>query len=288
MRDINMRNAAFGEELYSGMVLLPLNDESACLTFSERELLVFYCREGSMTCSENENRLLIHTGETVVKPVMGEENQIYVQGSGLVLRLILSAIPENLSKIADGIDFPLKEWCEQFFHTRKHVSHFAGDTMFCGDSELRTVYSHLLSLNKNVGFRRLGLLELFVTLGEMEMITAGSGTVCPRGQQQLAHRTAEYLQSHMDGRVTLAELAEHFHVSGTQLKLSFKAVYGTSVYSYIRTRKMETAARLLLETDFSVLEIAGQLGYENGSKFASAFRAVMGHSPSEFRKKQAV
>ena len=47
---------------------------------------------------------------------------------------------------------------------------------------------------------------------------------------------------------------------------------------------MEMAAKLLAETDESILEIAGRIGYENGSKFARAFRDVMGISPGRYRR----
>ena len=43
----------------------------------------------------------------------------------------------------------------------------------------------------------------------------------------------------MDRKVTLNMLAETFHVSATLIKTCFKDVYGVSVYSYIRTQKME-------------------------------------------------
>jgi AraC-like DNA-binding protein len=48
---------------------------------------------------------------------------------------------------------------------------------------------------------------------------------------------------------------------------------------------MTAASKLLAETDQSILEIAGKYGYENGSKFAGAFRSVMGTSPSEYRRR---
>ena len=40
---------------------------------------------------------------------------------------------------------------------------------------------------------------------------------------------------------------------------------------------------MLANTDRPILEIAGQFGYDNGSKFAKAFRDVMGASPTGFR-----
>ena len=74
-----------------------------------------------------------------------------------------------------------------------------------------------------------------------------------------------------------------FHVSQTVLKGAFKGVYGVPVYSYMRTQKMQSAALLLKQTDLPVMEIAGRSGYDNGSKFAAAFRDIMGMSPNEYR-----
>ena len=49
--------------------------------------------------------------------------------------------------------------------------------------------------------------------------------------------------------------------------------------AFLRARRMRYAAELLRRSDESVLAIAGQLGYDNASKFARAFRQVMGVSP---------
>ena len=45
----------------------------------------------------------------------------------------------------------------------------------------------------------------------------------------------------------------------------------------------EAAAELLRQTNRTVLDIAGQFGYDNASKFAKAFRDVIGVSPREYR-----
>ena len=268
------------EELYAGMSLFLIGNGVEQSIPGKERLLIFYCREGNMTCSDGGKEMIVRSGEMVVKAVFSDSVRVHSYGSGLALALVPGEVPDNLSKLASGIDFPLRSWCEPFF------SGNAGETMFCVDGDLRTLLSRLMSDGKRESFYRLGVLELLVSLGEIELVTAGSGTVCPRGQQQLARRVADYLCENMDDRITLVQLAEHFHVSGTQLKLSFKAVYGVSIYAYIRTQKMEEAAKMLIDTDLSVLEIAGRLGYENGSKFASAFRAVKGFSPSQFRKRE--
>ena len=106
--------------------------------------------------------------------------------------------------------------------------------------------------------------------------------VCP--QVELAKSVSEYLAENMDHRVTLEQLSENFHISGTQIKNVFKGVYGVSLYAYTRALKMESAAYMLEYTDRTVMDIAGDHGYDNSSKFARAFREVKGVTPSEYRK----
>ena len=64
-------------------------------------------------------------------------------------------------------------------------------------------------------------------------------------------------------------------------------VYGKPLYQCIRAYKMRVAARLLEETDCTVLDIAGEFGYGNSSNFAAAFREVLGASPGEYRQKNS-
>ena len=100
----------------------------------------------------------------------------------------------------------------------------------------------------------------------------------------LAKEVSAYMISNMNSRITLDDLTKKFHVSGTQLKTTFKGVYGVSIYSYIRKQKMQSAAQMLRNCDDTVLEIAGRYGYENGSKFAKAFKETIGLSPNAYRQ----
>ena len=66
----------------------------------------------------------------------------------------------------------------------------------------------------------------------------------------------------------------------TLLKGRFRALFGTSVFAYLRQIRMEEARRLLLERHLNVTEVAQRVGYANPSKFAAAFRRQFGKSPS--------
>ena len=85
-------------------------------------------------------------------------------------------------------------------------------------------------------------------------------------------------------RITIETLSEQFDVPTSTLKRCFKGVYGTTIHQYLKECRINAAKRLLHETNQSILEIANAVGYENGSKFTSAFKEATGVTPSSYRK----
>lgn len=84
---------------------------------------------------------------------------------------------------------------------------------------------------------------------------------------------------------TIEELSEKFEMSQTALKSCFKNIYGNSINSYLQNYKINMAASLLRkEKEMSVADIAGSVGYESQSKFASIFKKIIGYTPMEYRK----
>ena len=94
-----------------------------------------------------------------------------------------------------------------------------------------------------------------------------------------------FICENMDSHFTIEELSNKFDMPPTAMKLCFKNVFGLPVFTYARRERMKLAAKQLRECDRGILEIAGEVGYNNGSKFAHAFQDVMGMTPKEYRKK---
>ena len=107
-----------------------------------------------------------------------------------------------------------------------------------------------------------------------------------RSHNALAEAVRAYLDERQDRRVTLQEMEMEFHTSGTMLKICYKDRFGESLYADTKARKMRSAARMLMESELTVLEVARRFGYDNASKFASAFRSVLGASPTEYRNRE--
>lgn len=87
-----------------------------------------------------------------------------------------------------------------------------------------------------------------------------------------------------DKHYTLEWLAKEYDISLTQMKNCFKEIYGAPIFSFMREYRMNRAAMLLKSTRDSVADIGIQVGYDNPSKFISAFKEIMGKTPLEYRK----
>lgn len=105
--------------------------------------------------------------------------------------------------------------------------------------------------------------------------------------QEHARMAREYealMTSRLDEHITAKSVALEFGISETSLKNYFKIVFGENISSYMRKYRMETAGRLLRETDRSIAEISVDVGYSGQNKFAAAFRSYYGMNPLEYRK----
>lgn len=72
------------------------------------------------------------------------------------------------------------------------------------------------------------------------------------------------------------------------VKEIFKAVYGQPIATYMKEFRVRQAMKLLRETDFTIADIASQVGYQTQGKFSSAFQSIVKMSPREYRKIQGI
>lgn len=96
-------------------------------------------------------------------------------------------------------------------------------------------------------------------------------------------RARLFLEGNVDRNVRLAELAELSNVSTWYFTKIFHALYGEGPQAMAARLRLVHAARLLLETTWSVSEIGAVCGFENNCSFSRAFRERHGVPPSVYR-----
>lgn len=76
------------------------------------------------------------------------------------------------------------------------------------------------------------------------------------------------------------DLARRLGANVTTLQANFKAAFGTTIFGYVRNRRLEMARVLLLDHGLGVAEAGYRVGFTNASAFTAAYRRHFGHSPS--------
>ncbi len=94
-------------------------------------------------------------------------------------------------------------------------------------------------------------------------------------------RVIDYIDSHLESRLTLAELAGVAGLGVSQFKVLFKQAFGLPVHQYVIQRRVEHATRLLLRGDMSIARVALAAGFAHQSHMARCMRRVIGVTPSD-------
>lgn len=98
----------------------------------------------------------------------------------------------------------------------------------------------------------------------------------------------EYIEKHMQGNCTQADIAKAACVSLSALQKMFRYTFGYSVNEYILKRKMTVAAEKLASSTIPISELAIKYGYCSTESFSRAFLKVNCVLPSEYRKGKKV
>ena len=97
-------------------------------------------------------------------------------------------------------------------------------------------------------------------------------------------RVLVHIQDHLDGDLSLAELARVGCFSPYHFHRVFRGMTGEPVHAHIKRLRLESAAFKLRRTNRRVTDIALDTGYESIESFARAFRQTFGVSPRRFRE----
>lgn len=100
----------------------------------------------------------------------------------------------------------------------------------------------------------------------------------------LVTNARRYIMMHYQEDLTIGVIADACGISPSYLELLFKQAMDCTVTSYIQKVRCEHAALFLSTTNFSAIEIALEVGFNNRQHFARVFRSVMGVTPREYRQ----
>ena len=104
------------------------------------------------------------------------------------------------------------------------------------------------------------------------------------GSHPLLDDIVLYMQQHIGEKLTLEQLARHFHVSRSHIKSLFAQYKQTGAIHFFIRMKIRCAKDYLRESDYNVSQIAELLGYDNIYYFCNQFKQSENMSPLEYRR----
>ena len=154
---------------------------------------------------------------------------------------------------------------------------------------IKHIFHELYSVPEKIRqqYMALKVIEILLFLEALEIKTDNKEhPYFYKAQVEKVKAIHKLMTQNIDKHYTLDELSKKFNISLTIMKKCFKNIYGDSIFSYMKTYKMNQAAIYLkTQKELNVCDIAGIVGYESPGKFSNAFKSVMGMTPLEYRKK---
>ncbi|MFZ9387593.1 MAG: helix-turn-helix domain-containing protein [Chitinophagaceae bacterium] len=170
----------------------------------------------------------------------------------------------------------------------RHRSSFTKILPLCGKTRmvLEGVLNHTYSdslenIYINAQTQMLLLYSLDCMLGEKEIDVINCKFLANEADREKIIRAREILVQHIGEPITIKELSRKVAINECYLKKGFKELFGTTVFDFYQSQRMEHAKYLLYEKGLSVTEVSMLLGYSSISHFSTAFKKHTGLKPCE-------
>jgi len=97
-------------------------------------------------------------------------------------------------------------------------------------------------------------------------------------------KVRDYIDSHIAGRVLVADLCALVQRSDAHFSRAFKRTFGESPHAFLVRRRVELAARYMLTTDAPLSDIALRCGFSDQAHLSKHFRQTAGQTPAVWRR----
>ncbi len=98
-------------------------------------------------------------------------------------------------------------------------------------------------------------------------------------------RIEDYIQAHLDQRITLERLAVLAGLSTHRLLLAFRAAFGQTPIQYVLEQRLRRACTRLRGSAEDIATIAVETGFSSHSHLSSVFKKRYGMTPREYRSR---
>lgn len=168
-----------------------------------------------------------------------------------------------------------------------HTSSFSKTLPLC--SRIRSALDALLNHNYSESLENIFInaQTQMLLLYSMECLAGDSENsfsckfLANEADREKISLAREILLQHIGEPLTIKELSRKAAINECYLKKGFKEMYGTTIFDFFQSQRMEHAKYLLYEKGLTVTDVSALLGYSSISHFSTAFKKHTGLKPCE-------
>ncbi|MDD5987378.1 MAG: AraC family transcriptional regulator [Eubacteriales bacterium] len=97
----------------------------------------------------------------------------------------------------------------------------------------------------------------------------------------------KYLHANYYNAISIQDVADYFHITPRHVTRVFKDYFGSSLSKTLTLYRLNYAKNYLIDTDYSLEQIAEEIGLSSASSLSKLFKEVEGMSITEYRRKIA-
>lgn len=232
-------------------------------------LEVLYCAEGSGFVVCNNNHHEVTAGDIIIV----NSNYVHYTASNAEMILYCLIINKNFC-LANNVDLNALRYTERI-HDNQTIALF--ETII-QESKNTDVY-HKFSTTAAVQ-----MLLFFLT----RQYSSPISTLVKKNNSndtsvKRIYTVIQYIEDHLEQKITSEELASIVHLSKYHLLHEFKRVTNLTVSEIINILRCERAKEMLSNENDTASEIARKCGFDNYAYFSNVFKKNSGISPTEYR-----
>lgn len=161
-------------------------------------------------------------------------------------------------------------------------NYLLNESVYIKKCNLNSLMVHIINLLSNEGHINYDKLALSVLELFQQVFPP------PYQYQPTTNRVPEmiknYIDTHITEKITLEDISKDLYISKSHIERVFKKEYNQTPLSYCANQKIAQVASMLVTTNYSLAQIAQQLGFSDVKYMSKSFKKIKGKTPMEYRR----
>ncbi len=161
-------------------------------------------------------------------------------------------------------------------------SYHLNDSVYIKKCNLNGLMMHIITLLDREG--KLNYDGLARSVLELFQQAFPSPYQSKQNTNYLPEMIKNYIDSHITEKITLDDISNNLYISKSHIERAFKQEYNQTPIAYCLNQKITQVASMLVTTNYSLSQIAQQLGFSDVKYMSKAFKKSTGKTPTEYKR----